>query len=120
MGLITRLFNPSLISNCTRQLIEISPKGAPSAKSFCITYSSELYEYKAMGFSDEGCLNLLCVTMLSIPIMAYKTNFGAFALVIASDYAIAYSTLYPTAGATEPLLEALEHFNDSKRHLKEA
>lgn len=101
-------------------LIEISPKSAPSAESFCIAFTDELYENKAEGFSDEGCLNLLCMNLLNIPSLADKTIFGALGLVIASDYAIAYSTRYPSAGATRPLLESLEYFNQSTGRLKVA
>lgn len=120
MGIITRLFNPSLVSNCTKYLIEVSPKSEPSAKSFCNTFASELYENKSEGFSDEGCLNLLCMNLLSIPSLADKTNFGAFGLVIASDYAMAYSIRYPDAGATRPLLESLDDYIKTTRNQKVA
>lgn len=98
----------------------ISPKSAPSAKSFCSAFANELYENRAEGFSVEGSLNLLCMNLLDIPSLADKTNFGAFGLVIASDYAVAYASRYPNAGATRPLLESLEGFIKSTQALKVA
>lgn len=116
MSWLQRALSPHFLSQCAEQLSAISPNDSHLAQRFCEEHAETLYEIKKEGWHIEGCVNLLCIYMLDSPVqyLGYGRGLGEESLRIAYQYAKRYIELYPTAGASGTLSDALKSFEKSK------